>query len=188
MLSIYLSMLETEEEKAAFTDLYESYRHLCLNVALKITGSQAMAEDALHNAFLKMIRHKEKHFTNSCKRTASQIVIIVKSAAIDILRREKRLDHDLLDDLEPIIPNDEPDTLRIIASKEAVDRLQHHVSQLNEVNQSLFEMKYLSEKSDGEIANMLGLRKNTVAVRIHRLKSALFETMREEGYINDRDK
>jgi DNA-directed RNA polymerase specialized sigma24 family protein len=107
----------------------------------------------------------------------------VKSAAIDILRREKRLDHALLDDLEPIIPNDEPDVFRIVAGKEAVSRLQYHVSLLDEVNQTIFEMKYMLGNSDGEIAEMTGLQKNVIAVRIHRLKSALFETMRKEGYI-----
>jgi DNA-directed RNA polymerase specialized sigma24 family protein len=90
----------------------------------------------------------------------------------------------LLDDFEPIIPNDEPYALRIAAGKEAVKRLQYHVSQLDETSQSLFEMKYILGRNDGEIADMVGLKKNTVAVRIHRLKSTLFETMRKEGYID----
>lgn len=31
----------------------------CLHVALIITQNQAMAEDAAHNAFLSIIKHKE---------------------------------------------------------------------------------------------------------------------------------
>ena len=184
MLSFYLSILETDEEREIFSEFYLAHKGRCLKVALLITRNHAWAEEAVQEAFLKMIRHKEKYFSNSGKRTGTQIVIMVKSAAIDILRREKRLDHYLLDDIEPIIANNEQDVFRAVASKEAMERLQYHVSQLDEVSQSLFEMKYLLGKADGEIAEMVGLKKNTVAVRIHRLTKTLLDTMRREGYID----
>jgi RNA polymerase sigma-70 factor (ECF subfamily) len=184
MLFIHILVFETDEERLILTEFYTEHKGKCLRTALAVTRNHELAEEALQNAFLKIIQHKDKYFSDSCKRTGTQIVIMVKSAAIDILRREKRLDHALLDDFEPIIANEEPDALRIVAGKEAVSRLQHHVSLLDEVNQTIFEMKYLLGKSDGEIADMIGLKKNAVAVRIHRLKSALFETMRKEGYIN----
>ena len=182
---ICLFVIEADEERLVLAEFYKEHKGKCLKVALAITRNQALAEEAIQDAFLRLIKNKEKYFSDSGKRTRTQIVIMVRSAALNILRREKRLDHKLLDDYEPILPNAEPDAYRIVAGKEAVDRLQYHVSQLDEVSQSIFEMKFLLGKSDGEIADMIGFQKNTVAVRIHRLKSSLFETMRKEGYISD---
>ena len=78
MLFMYLSMLETEDERFAFEKLYEKARHTCLHVALAITKNQAMAEDAIHNAFLYAIKNKEKIFALPCGKLKSYIVLITK--------------------------------------------------------------------------------------------------------------
>jgi RNA polymerase sigma-70 factor (ECF subfamily) len=179
-----MSMLETDEERKKFSELYNKHKGRCLAAAFAITRNHAWAEEAVHDAFIKMILSKEKFFSKPCKRTGTLIVIIVKSAAIDLLRRERRLDHALLKDDGLDAVDDEPDAFRIAAGKEAVARLQCHVSQLNEVNQALFEMKHMRGMSDGEIAEVTGLSKNAVAVRLHRLKNGLREIMREEGIID----
>ena len=184
MLLVCITVFGTDDERVILAEFYEEHMGKCLMAALAVTHNQDWAEEAVQNAFLKIMLQKEKYFSDPGKRTGTLIVIMVKSAAIDILRREKRLDHAMIDDLEEIIPNNEPDLLRIAISKEAVERLQYHVSQLDEASQTIFEMKYLLGQTDGEIAVELGLQKNTVAVRIHRLKEALRDIMRKEGYIN----
>ncbi|MCL2083383.1 MAG: RNA polymerase sigma factor [Oscillospiraceae bacterium] len=181
---ICLYVFDTDEERMILAEFYHEHKDKCLKAALAVTGNHAIAEEAVQEAFLKMIRRKEKYFSNSCKRTGTLIVIMVKSAAIDILRREKRLGHAMIDDFEPVIDNEKPDILRIIEGKEAVERLQYHISRLDEVSQTLFEMKYLLEKTDGEIAEMIGMSKNAVSVRIHRMTNKLRETMNQEGCAN----
>lgn len=184
MLIIYLSMLETDEERESFAEFYEKHQGKCLAVANAITKNHVWAEEAVHNAFLRMIRHKDKYFTDLRKRTRTQIVIMVRSEAINILNREKKLDHIPLDDVEPIIANDVPDNFRIAASKETMNRLEHHVSQLDEISQALFEMKYILDFSDGEIAERVGLSKNAVAIRVHRIRKKLIDDLRQEGFID----
>jgi RNA polymerase sigma-70 factor (ECF subfamily) len=181
---VFLNMLETEDERTAFSAFYKEHKGKCLSVALAITHNHAWAEEAVQEAFLRMIRHKEKYFSDPCKRTGTTIVIMVKSAALNIKNRENKLDHFALEDVEFSLSNDEPDALRIVASKEAVNRLQYHISQLSAPDKALYQMKYILEKSDGEIAEILGISKNTAAVRIHRLMRKLLNTMREEGYID----
>jgi RNA polymerase sigma-70 factor (ECF subfamily) len=178
-------MLETDDERKLFADFYDAHYGKCVALAFSITRNHAWAEDAVHNAFLKMIRHKDKYFVDLRKRTRTQIVIMVKSAAIDLLRCEKRLDHVLLDDYETIIPNDEPDALRFVTSKEAVEKLQYYVSQLDEVSQTLYEMKWLLEQSDSEIAEEIGISKNAVAIRIHKIRKGLLENMKKDGYLDE---
>jgi DNA-directed RNA polymerase specialized sigma24 family protein len=75
--------------------------------------------------------------------------------------------------------------LRIITGKEAVERLQHHVSQLDEVGQTLYEMKWILALSDGEIAEKIGKSKNAVAIQIHRIRKGLLENMKKDGYLDE---
>lgn len=51
---IYLMMIDGEEEKRKFVILYEKYRCLMLKVACNILQDNFLAEDAVHDAFMKI--------------------------------------------------------------------------------------------------------------------------------------
>jgi RNA polymerase sigma-70 factor (ECF subfamily) len=182
MLVFYFGVLETDEERITFAAFYEEHLGKCLAAARSITNNRSWAEDAVQNAFLRMIRHKEKYFSDERKRTRSTIVIMVKSEAFNILKRENRLEHSLLENAEPFIADGEPDMSRIIIGKESLDRLKKHLSTLDEVSQTLFEMKYILEMTDGEIAKTVGLSKNAVALRLHRMTKAAHDVLEKEGF------
>ena len=182
---IYLAMLETEEERMSFAQYYEKHYGKCLATANTITKNHAWAEEAVHNAVVRIIERKEKYFTEERKKSSTTIVIMVKGESLNILKRENRLDHALLEDVEPFIDNAEPDVFRVIMGKEAVRRVEKHVSQLDLVNQTLYEMKYIQEMSDSEIAEIVGISVNAVATRIFRMRKSLIEILREEGYLDE---
>ena len=54
MLAIYLSMLETNEEKNQFEQLYIKYKQDMYAVAYGILKNKEDAEDAEHKSFLKI--------------------------------------------------------------------------------------------------------------------------------------
>jgi len=181
---MFMAALMADDAQPAVEELYEKHKAKCYRVALAITRDIYLAEEAIQNAFLKLIKNKKKYFSNTCNLTAAYIVIMVKSAAIDILRREAKYNHAILDEAEALVPDDTPDALRIIEGEEAYKRLLHHVNLLDETNFTLFELKYRHKKNDGEIAEITGLKKNAVAVRINRIKNKLLNALREEGYID----
>jgi len=41
------------------TSIYEDNRLFCISIAMKITGNMSMAEDAVHNAFIEIIKEKK---------------------------------------------------------------------------------------------------------------------------------
>ena len=64
MLMLYMSMLDTQEEKSKFEEIYIQYRKLMFVCAKSILKDDALAEDAVHNAFIKIIRHLQKRRRN----------------------------------------------------------------------------------------------------------------------------
>ena len=51
---IYLQVIETEEDKSKFEDIYLEYRGLMYYVAYKRLHHEQDAEDAVHHAFMKI--------------------------------------------------------------------------------------------------------------------------------------
>ena len=49
-------MIETEEDKVKFEQIYETYRDLMFRVASQILRNDHDAEDAVHQAFVSIIR------------------------------------------------------------------------------------------------------------------------------------
>ena len=52
---IYLQMIESDEDKSKFEQLYIMYKGLMFHVAMKILKNEFDAEDAVHQAFLSLI-------------------------------------------------------------------------------------------------------------------------------------
>ena len=87
MLPIYLAMLDGEEEKNKFESLYFTYRKLMFHIAKSILNDEGLAEDAVHQAFLKILENFNKVGEISCHKTRSYVVIIVRNVAINTKNR-----------------------------------------------------------------------------------------------------
>ncbi|MCL2222373.1 MAG: sigma-70 family RNA polymerase sigma factor [Oscillospiraceae bacterium] len=179
MLFLYLSALETEDERSKMAEIYETLHYTCLSVAMRITKNQAMAEDAVHNAFISLIKHKEKYLSLSRCKLRSQIVIIVKNKAIDLLRGEKNISEEPIDESDII--SYEFDISEHIISKEAYKELVDCVSLLPEHYKVVFQLRYYHELSNKEIAEMLDEPQRHISVKIHRAKKELKKLLLKEG-------
>lgn len=58
---IYLQMIESDEDKSKFEQLYIMYKGLMFHVAMKILKNEFDAEDAVHQAFLSLIENLKKN-------------------------------------------------------------------------------------------------------------------------------
>lgn len=181
MLMFYLSMLESEADKQTFSELYEEFRYPCLHVALRITKNQAMAEDAVHNAFVALIENKDKYFNLPRCKLRSKIVIITKNKAIDLLRGEKhRADTPIEDLADDRITNDF-DISEYVLNNESYKHLVACVSRLPDNYRVAFQFRYMHDMSNKEIAEQLNESQNIIAMQIHRAKKMLKDMLEKEG-------
>ena len=87
---IYLSIIDSEEEKDKFEKIYEKYKKLMFYIANQILQDEQLSEDAVHNAILKIIDNLDKIIEINSPRTKGFIVIIVKRISINIYNKRKR--------------------------------------------------------------------------------------------------
>ena len=72
MLQFYLQLLDTAAEKEKFEKLYEQYRKLMMAEANAILKSKHLAEDAVQETFLRIIKsfdYVEEILSPRTKRT-----------------------------------------------------------------------------------------------------------------------
>ena len=72
---VYLSMIEGPEDRNKFEIVYEQYKNLMYYVAYRILREERDAEDAVHNAFVRIAEHIEKISEPVCPKTRSFAVL-----------------------------------------------------------------------------------------------------------------
>ena len=173
MLVYYTQMLDTPEEKVRFEQIYLKYRGLMYHVADGILHDRQEAEDAVHNAFLQIIKKFSKFQNTPAKDLAPQIVVIARNEAISLQRKKK--DADPLEDWEGFV-----ETAEEVSDYHA---LVDTFTRLPQTYRAVMEMKLLLGYSDGEIAAKLGLSKTAVSTRVSRGRQLLRDIVEQEGFL-----
>lgn len=87
---IYLSALETDNERREFMVLYSEYHEVMLRVAKKYFPSdQMMLEDAVQNAWMKVIKNFQRILDVPCKKRGAYCVIILETNAFPFYEKRK---------------------------------------------------------------------------------------------------
>lgn len=177
MLALYISLLDTDEEKQKMSEIYEKYRYYCIYIAKKLVENSADAEDATHMAFLEIIKDKKKYFAMECSDFRAVLVVIVKNKAIDILRERKR---QRAKDDEPLgdnIKDEAPSVVELLSSQEDYDMLRKALKELSPSYNQVLTLKYFEDLCNAGIAEALNTNKKNVEVLLYRAKVSLRKAM-----------
>lgn len=171
---MYVAVLDEDGDRELFSLVYEQFYNKMMRVARQILPSRTLAEDAVHDAFLKIIQHFDDLKAVPEERRIYWIVAVTKNAALDLLRKERR---DLPMDEEmrtqaPAAPAEEGGFRTLVEI----------IRQMPETYRSVLELRFLTEWSHAEIARELHITEGAVKTRVARGRQLLIEAMRKEGY------
>ena len=185
VLQFYLQLLETEEELQKFTQLYETYRKLMHWTAEKILHDEHLAEDAVHEAFLRMIQNFHQIREILCPETRSFVVIIVRNVALNMQKKRKREEKETF---REILPEKSTD-FREDALRHAIDNISYGFDETideiyrNEIMAAVLSLPDVSKEvlllygyvgySVRDIAKYLKITEATAYKRLHRARNAL---------------
>ena len=173
---IYLSMIELIEDKNKLEEIYNTYRQTMFYAANRIIRDEYLAEDIVHQAFLRIIDNLDKINEINCHKTKGFIVIIVENIAIDFYRKRKRENNISFDEVEIYIEDlKSGDGFIVNDVEDAILKLP-----LNYL--TVFKLRFSHGYSYKEIAAILEISEVNVRQRISRGKKKLEEILdREEG-------
>lgn len=172
---MYLSMIESPGGKTKFETLYYKYRDIMFYAAHKILLDSYDAEDAVHEAFLKIVEIIDKIENIESSQTRALVVIITEHKAIDLYRKKRR---------EKVIPFEEEymgGQYHVEVERAAdVQIIIQAVERLPEKYREVLLLKYSHGYSMDEIAQILSMSKENVKKTIQRARKKLEQSLQGE--------
>ncbi len=144
-------------------ELYENHYAAVYRAALRVTGNPADAEDVLQTVFLRVLNQGGQ--MEHAQRPEAYFRRAAVNASIDLLRRRIARTEIQINDA-PVLPAKEETTL-------LKERLRRAIATLEENDAIIFLLRYVEGFTNGELAEMYGQEKNSIAVRLHRIRQAL---------------
>ena len=177
MLAIYLSMLETNEEKNQFEQLYIKYKQDMYAVAYGILKNKEDAEDAVHQSFLKIADNFSKVSQIPCHELKAYIVIICRNTAINIYRQNQNRAEHSTELFETEIVDES------YFEKQNYDELLLAIKQLPQIYKDVIYLYFLQEFSAKETATQLEISSGLVRQRALRAKKMLKDILERSSHI-----
>lgn len=160
------------EVEAALAALVEEYASTLYRVAYSVLRNQADAEDAVQEAFLRVLRHRES--LGEVRDHRVWLIRIVWNIVLDRKRRAKtRPETDDISELARVLP------AHGLSAEQRAAAAQHHaqvlacVEQLPDKEREVLFLSAFEELSSVEIADVLGITESSVRSRLFRARNLM---------------
>ena len=159
--------------------LYYTYRHIMFKEAFEILKDQSLAEDAVNESFIRVIRHLDSIEAVACPRTCNFLKIICRNVAKDIYRKRKREDNllHLLDAEYVSLPTPED----IVLDRESTDKIINIISHMESTYKDVLIMSKIYHIKRDDLALIFGISAEAVTKRLQRAKTEIKKQLAKEG-------
>ena len=86
----YLQLLDTQQEKTVFAVLYEKYHRQLYNRAMHLVKDSAVAEDLVHETFLKVTKKMDKIMEADYLKNWGYLLTILQNLAFNEMKKQKK--------------------------------------------------------------------------------------------------
>jgi RNA polymerase sigma-70 factor (ECF subfamily) len=168
-------------DRCAMEVLYARHHVRVFRFVLRLVQDEPTAEDIATDVFLDVWRHADRFEGRSAVST--WILGIARFKALSALRRRslEPFDHESATVVED--PADTPATA--LEKKDTSQIIRQCLTELPVQHREIIDLAYYHEKSLEEVAEIVGIPKNTVKTRMFRARSQLAGLLREAGIRRD---
>ncbi len=178
MLLILVAAL-SEEERAEVEKLFAQHKEYLYRIAARALNDGANAEDAVSEAFLKIIDHVDTLSRMDVIKKTAFCVTVVKNTALDMLRKESKVSS--VNDPAGLIYGAEPDFAERLAKEEEIRFLTCSLESLSKEDRRLLHLRYGEKMTYGDIGKLLDISEEAAQKRGRRLVEKL------QGMYEDRE-
>ena len=172
--------LARQGDQTAFGRLVVAYQTPVYNLAYRMLGNAAEAEEAAQETFLRV--YTKLHSYDPQRPFRSWLLSIASHYCIDRLRRRRITWLSFEDEIaapERLIGTD-PNPESVVVQREQEDRIQRLLTALSPTDRAAITLRYWYDCSYEEIAETLNLTVSAVKSRLHRARRSLAKTMQGE--------
>ncbi|MEA5093637.1 MAG: RNA polymerase sigma factor [Sedimentibacter saalensis] len=177
----YLSLIDNQEDKDKFEYIYTNYKYTMLYEAKHILKDEHMAEDAVHESFIKIIQIISKISLENCNKLRRFLVLIVRHKSIDMIRKNEKAKNVPIDDILDTNVELSDDVLDNVMSIQGVRRLMEIIAELDDIYRIPLELSILYRYSHKEISEILDLSENLIRIRVFRARQQVKKKYEREN-------
>lgn len=182
-----LVALTARSDEVAFAALYDRLVPAAYGLALRVLRDEALAEDAVQEAFLGVWRGAARFFPERAK-ASTWILTLVHRRAVDLVRREQRRRADPLPQVE--LDGRERSAADSAWLRLERERVQAALRQLPDHQREAIELAYYGGFTQSELAERLGEPLGTIKSRMFtglaRLRELLDDPLEGESWTTRR--
>lgn len=160
-------------DNEARRQLYEEYAGLMFGVCLRYVGNRTVAEDVLHDGFIKVFSDIHRFRYRGKGSLKAWLTVVQRSVIIEHIRRESKF-HFIGDTELPDIP--EPETTEAIPD----DVLEEMIASLPIGYRTVFNLYVIDGLSHREIAKMLGIKERSSSSQLLRARRLLAQMIKDK--------
>jgi RNA polymerase sigma-70 factor, ECF subfamily len=172
-----LVALVVRSDEVALAELYDRYGRVAYGVALRILRDEALAEDAVQEAFLAVWRSAGRFLPERAK-ASTWLLTLVHRRAVDLVRREERRRVEVLEEVREFADASTEETAWLRFERE---RVQEALKKLPDQQREALELAYYGGFTQSELAERLGQPLGTIKSRMFAGLSRLRDLLAESG-------
>lgn len=175
MLELCLLLIDTEEEREKFTEIYNEYNKLVFYIAYEKLHTNELAEECVQETYIYIAKNFAKFICDDKDKIKAHIATVAKGKAISIYRKERKHMYVLSEtETSPFIEIDDSEF-------NAVDVITLHsmMEKLSDEENNLLQLKYVYNMKSAEIAKLYNISDASVRKKIQRAKEKLLNMIKE---------
>ena len=164
-------------DKEAFSSLVNAYKDMVFTVCLRMLSSDADAEEAAQDVFVKAFRSIGSFQAKA--KFSTWLYRIAYNHCISVIRKKVKM-IDLVDDIpEGEVDEGEMNGLDKISAEERSKYLKLAIESLAETDAVVVTLFYYDELSLEEIAQVTGLSSSNIRIKLHRSRKKMYQVICE---------
>lgn len=187
MLPIIIAAIESPEDRDLMTKFYEDHHARMYSEARKHLDKEEDVEDIVYEALVKIIEKIDTFRTLETWQQVRYARTAVRNLAYIFLKRSNYFSMVSFDDIEYEIASNYGMSAETVVEKQQFERYIRLVwKDLKHEDRMLLEQKYILHWKDSELAEGLGIKPQSVRMKLTRAKRNLFAELQKKGFnLND---
>lgn len=175
--------LENEEQRSFVEELYNKYQQRILNVCMKVLKNPDDANDAVEDTFVRIMENVEKFMEIDEDNIYGFLAISAKHIACDIYRKKTRRSQNETsstyfesDDFDGNVLDLKDESINIeqaLIDKEFINEVKEMMQSMPSDQSTVLVYKYLYHMGNSEIAELLGVDRSVINLRLYRARIKL---------------
>lgn len=171
----FLLAITCEEDLALVDELFKEYNKELYNISMKVTHNKYQAEEALQEAFIRVIDNLQKIQKIPRPEMIRFCVVVVKNISVDILRKKTKTTY--FEDLDYFPDEEVCDIEDDFIKKEDKGALMEALDTLSSDDRKLIRLRWGEEMSYKQMGEILGITDGLANKRTQRAMSKLRDAM-----------